>query len=195
MREIPQKRLSDPPALPTRMFRRLAAVCLCCLLSAAPGFAATRDSAAKSAPPADKPVSAAGKVPVAPARESVYEQPPFTEKELSNFVDTLPAFLRRAREDGMTAHPAVNAAGKPDFLYDPEAAAEAQRLGWEPARFFCLMGRTAAALYLVEENADLPDKLPGDMPSVTRDEMALVRKHLASLLRAGTSGPPPALSR
>jgi hypothetical protein len=163
---------------------RLAAACLCCLLSATPV------SVAKPGGRADTPVPGAASAPGAPSAvptpgEDIYEQPPFTEKELTDFVDALPAFLRRARADKMTAHPVVNAAGRADFLYGPEAAAEAQRLGWKPARFFCLMGRTAAALYLVEENTDLPDKLPDDMPSITRDETALVRKHLTSLLRAG----------
>ena len=89
----------------------------------------------------------------------------------------------------------VNAAGKPDFAYTPEAAAKAQELGWEPRRFFCLLGRIAAALYLVEEGVDMLHEMPPDMPTVTEAEMALARKHLASLLRVGAGGPTPSLSR
>jgi hypothetical protein len=92
----------------------------------------------------------------------------------------------------------VNAEGKPDFVYTPEAAAKAEELGWEARRFFCLLGKAAAALFLVEEGTDRMQPLqamPPDMPAVTEAEMALVRKHLASLLRAGAGGPPPTLSR
>jgi hypothetical protein len=127
---------------------------------------------------------------------NVYAQGPYTEKELVRFIESMPHFLAWARNaDTMQAHPATNAAGRPDFAYTPQAAAKTRELGWEPRRFFCLLGRTAAALYLVGEGTDLVHALPPDMPTVTEAEMALVRKHLASLLHAGAGGPPPALAR
>ena len=129
------------------------------------------------------------------AGASVYAQEPYTEKELVRFIESMPHFLAWAQASKAKLHPATNAAGKPDFIYTPEAAAKTQELGWEPKRFFCLLGRTAAALYLVAEGADRSDALPPDMPTVTAAEMALVRKHLASLLRVGAGGPAPSLSR
>ena len=126
----------------------------------------------------------------------VYAQAPYTEKELVRFIESMPHFLAWARSAGTPpAHPVTNAAGKPDFTYTPEAAAKTQEIGWEPRRFFYLLGKTAAALYLVGEGTDLTHALPPDMPTVTETEMALVRKHLGSLLRAGEGGPPPSLSR
>jgi hypothetical protein len=123
-------------------------------------------------------------------------QPPYTEKELVKFIENMPHFLAWARVGKVKVRPVVNAAGKPDFAYTLEAAAKAQELGWEPRRFFCLLGRSAAALYLVEEGTDsMNNASPPDMPTVTAAEMALVRKHLASLLRAGAGGPTPSISR
>ena len=138
--------------------------------------------------------AAAGAKAVAPSPD-VYAQDAYTEKELVRFIESMPQFLAWVRASKAKAHPTVNAAGKPDFAYTPEAAAKAQELGWEARRFFCLLGRTAAALYLVGEGMDAVQALPPDMPAVTESEMALVRKHLGSLLRAGTGGPAPALSR
>jgi len=150
--------------------------------------AATGKQAAKTAP------AAAGTQAVVSAQD-VYAQGAYTEKELVSFIESMPHFLAWSRANKAKAHPMVNAAGKPDFAYTPEAAVKARELGWEPRRFFCLLGRTAAALYLVEEGTDLMHALPPDMPTVTDAEIALVRKHLASLLRAGTGGPAPPLSR
>jgi len=127
--------------------------------------------------------------------QDVYAQGPYTEKELVRFIESVPHFLAWAQSSKAKAHPMVNAAGKPDFAYTPEAAAKAQELGWDPRRFFCLLGRIAAALYLVEEGVDMLHEMPPDMPTVTEAEMALARKHLASLLRVGAGGPTPSLSR
>ena len=125
----------------------------------------------------------------------VYAQDAYTEKELVCFMESMPHFLAWVRTSKARVHPVVNAAGKPDFTYTPEAAAKTRELGWEPGRFFCLLGRTAAALYLVGEGTDFMQALPPDMPTVTEAEMALVRKHLASLLRAGAGGHAPSLAR
>ena len=155
---------------------------------AAPGSAPAQ-SARKNAAP-DRQAAQ----PAAPAQD-VYAQDAYTEKELVRFIESMPHFLAWVRANKVKTYPVVNAAGKPDFTYPPEAAAKTQELGWEPRRFFCLLGRTAAALYLVGEGTDLAQALPPDMPAVTEAEMALVRKHLAALLRAGTGGPAPALAR
>jgi len=150
-----------------------------------------RKRAAQSAPTA---TAAEAAVPTL----DVYAQGSFTEKELVRFIESMPLFLAWARGSKAKAHPVVNAAGKPDFTYTPEVAAKAEELGWEPRRFFYLLGKAAAALYLVEEGTDrlqALQALPPDMPTVTETEMALVRKHLASLLRASAGGPPPTLAR
>jgi hypothetical protein len=180
-----------------------AAFVLCVLLGAQPLMAASgsaskqsarqnaapdRQTAKRAAPAAD---AAATRAPA----PDVYAQDAYTEKELVRFIESMPHFLAWVRASKAKTHPVVNAAGKPDFVYPPEAAARAQELGWEPRRFFCLLGRTAAALYLVGEGTDLTHALPPDMPTVTETEMALVRKHLAALLRAGAGGPAPALAR
>ena len=61
--------------------------------------------------------------------------------------------------------------------------------GWQPARFFCVMGRLAAALVIVEEGNDMGSR-PADMPSVTNEELELARRHLGTLLMAGGAVPP-----
>ena len=61
--------------------------------------------------------------------------------------------------------------------------------GWQPARFFCVMGRLAAALVIVEEGNDMGSR-PADMPSVSNEELALTRRHIGTLLTAGGDAPP-----
>ena len=155
--------------------------------SALDSAAASRKKTAPAAPAAETRAAA-------PAPD-VYAQDAYTEKELVRFMESMPHFLAWVRASKAKVHPVVNAAGKPDFAYPPEAAAKTRELGWEPRRFFCLLGRSAAALYLVGEGTDLMQALPPDMPTVTEAEMALVRKHLAALLRAGADGPAPTLAR
>ncbi|MDR0466575.1 MAG: serine/threonine protein phosphatase [Deltaproteobacteria bacterium] len=167
-----------------------AALILCALPDAQALFAAQNPA---SGPSARKSAAVAANRTDAP--QNIYAQAPYTEKELVRFIESMPLFLAWARTGQSQAHPATSAAGKPDFVYTPEAAAKAKELGWEPRRFFCLLGRTAAALYLVGEGTDTMFTMPPDMPTVTETEMALVRKHLASMLRAGAGGPPPEISR
>jgi len=197
MRDIPsaRKRLFLLACIPVAL--------VLCLLPDARPLAAAQSSGQKQNTQKHAAADKRKLAPAAPAAEvqgiqpapDVYTQAPYTEKELVSFIESMPHFLAWVRENKAKVHPVVNAAGKPDFTYPPEAAAKATELGWEPRRFFCLLGRTAAALYLVEEGTDLAAALPPDMPTVTGAEMALVRKHLASLLRAGTGGPAPSLSR
>ena len=125
----------------------------------------------------------------APATANVYAgQPAVTEKELLAFAALLPEFRAWARAGQEEAHPVVRD-GKADFLYSPNAAEWVAAKGWQPARFFCVMGRLAAALVIVEEGNDMGSR-PADMPSVTNEELALTRRHIGTLLTAGGDAPP-----
>lgn len=131
----------------------------------------------------------AKKQATAQAPANVYAgQPAVTEKELLAFTEILPRFRAWARAGGEEAHPVVRG-GKADFLYSPKAAEWVTSQGWQPARFFCVMGRLAAALVIVEEGNDMGSR-PADMPSVSNEELALARRHLGTLLTAGGDAPP-----
>lgn len=122
--------------------------------------------------------------------KSVYDnQPPLTDKELLSFMEVLPHFRAWAIASREEAHPVI-AGGKADFIYSPKAAEWVQQRGWEPRRFFCVMGRAAAALSLVADGNDAHAQRPADMPTVAPQEIALVRRHLTTLLKAGTDAPP-----
>lgn len=126
----------------------------------------------------------------APAASTVYEkQPPVTDKELLNFLETLPQFRAWAKANNEEAHPTLNN-GKADFMYSPQAAAWVQQHGWDPVRFFCVMGRMAAALAIVEEGNDMTGVRSKDMPEVTEGELALARRHLGTMLKVSTDVPP-----
>lgn len=117
--------------------------------------------------------------------EGFYNQPPFSSAELLRFIDDFPRFRAWARSAGETPHPGTTDAGQPTFEYSPKAAAEVERMGWTAQRFFCVMGRSAAALAVIEEGDALSGaNRPADMPTVTDGETELVRRHLTSLLRA-----------
>lgn len=114
-----------------------------------------------------------------------YDQPPFDSTELNRFIDDFPRFRDWARRTGDAPHPTVAADGRPGFAYSSAAAAEVERMGWKPERFFCVMGRSAAALADIEDGAALTeDHRPADMPRVSEAETELVRRQLAALLRA-----------
>ena len=118
----------------------------------------------------------------AAAVTTVYDgQSPVEEKELLRFLDVLPQFRSWARENRIEAHP-VARRGKADFLYPEDAARWVEAKGWDARRFFCVMGRMAAALVIVEEGNDLQVR-PKDMPVVDKSEVELARKHLGSLLK------------
>lgn len=140
--------------------------------------------ASRSRPAAKKQADKAAQAPA-----NVYAgQPAVTEKELLAFAELLPKFRAWARAGHEEAHPVVRA-GKADFLYSPNAAEWVTARGWQPARFFCVMGRLAAALVIVEEGNDMGSR-PADMPSVSGEELALTRRHLGTLLMAGGDAPP-----
>ena len=85
----------------------------------------------------------------AAAVTTVYDgQSPVEEKELLRFLDVLPQFRSWARENRIEAHP-VARRGKADFLYPEDAARWVEAKGWDARRFFCVMGRMAAALVIV----------------------------------------------
>ena len=52
------------------------------------------------------------------------------------------------------------------------------------------MGRMAAALVIVEEGNDIPGTRPADMPTVSKSELELARRHLGVLLKIGGQPPP-----
>lgn len=119
------------------------------------------------------------------ASQTVYDQqPPINEQELLTFLDLLPKFRAWARANHEEAHPYLNG-NRPDFTYSPKAAKWVEKNGFEPRRFFCVMGRMAAALVIVEEGFDAKNLRPKDMPVVTEKEADLARKHLGKMLRAG----------
>lgn len=122
---------------------------------------------------------------------TVYEgQPPVTEAELGQFINLLPRFRAWARQNREDAHPIVNAKGDADFLYSPKAAQWVGGNKINPARFFCIMGRMATCLVIIEEGNDLKEGRPRDMPAVDPAEVELARRHLGELLTAGGGAAP-----
>lgn len=120
---------------------------------------------------------------------SVYDQQPvISEKEVKSFIILLPQFRSWTRENGEEAHPILTKNGKPDFLYSRTAGDWVLAHNFEPRRFFCVMGKMAAAMVIVEEGNDYKGTRPPDMPPVTSEELDLARKYLGELLAA--SGPP-----
>lgn len=136
-------------------------------------------------------IPAGQKAPLPPRAKgaTVYtNQPPVTEKEISSFIEVLPQFRVWARKNGEEAHPIVSSGGQPDFRYSDNVARWVSSHNFDPSRFFCIMGRLAAGLVIVEEGNDIKGTRPADMPSVDPAEISLIRKHLGELLTAG--GPP-----
>ena len=83
--------------------------------------------------------------------ETLYNHPPFSEKELNQFIADLPRFRAWIKTNKEKAHPIVNEAGEPDFLYSKNAAGYIEAAGWKPERFFCIMGRAAAAVAIIQQ--------------------------------------------
>lgn len=116
---------------------------------------------------------------------TVYDkQPLVTEPELSDFIALLPQFRTWARQNHEEAHPIVNASGQPDFMYSAKSADWLKNHGFSPVRFFCIMGRMAAGVVIIEEGNDSPAARPADMPPVDSQEVTLARRHLGELLTA-----------
>lgn len=122
---------------------------------------------------------------------TVYDrQPPVTEAEILSFVRLLPQFRAWAIQQGEEAHPIVAADGQPDFTYSSRASTWLQSHNFNSRRFFCIMGRMAAGMVIVEEGNDFRGTRPKDMPEVSEEELELVRRHMGELLNAGKSVPP-----
>lgn len=156
------------------------------LVAFAPGITeAAQAPAAKKK--AEQPAAAATSTS---SNVNVYDkQPPVTDKELLDFLELLPQFRAWAKSSNEEAHPILRN-GKADFLYSPNAAAWVQAHKWNPVRFFCVMGRMAAALSIVEEGNDMTGARSKDMPEVSDGELALARRHLGTMLKAGGDAPP-----
>ncbi len=123
------------------------------------------------------------------AAQSVYDnQGPIAETELLSFIKLLPQFRAWAVSSKEVAHPSY-VDGKAGFTYSEATAKWIETRGFEPKRFFTVMGRSAAALFMISEGAATQDKRPKDMPSVTESEINLVQKHLKQLLEAGSDAP------
>ncbi|MBQ7457408.1 MAG: serine/threonine protein phosphatase [Desulfovibrio sp.] len=121
----------------------------------------------------------------ASVERTVYDrQNAVTEEELLRFLRILPQFRAWALAQHEEAHPSLTE-GRPDFLYSSKTAAWIKQRGWDPRRFFCVMGKMAAALVILEEGNDLKGTRPPDMPPVTESERRLAHRHLAKLLQAG----------
>lgn len=148
-----------------------------------------REQPQKSGNPASRKARNTEKAKGKQTGQTVYDnQPPMTEKEIYAFVELLPRFRKWARQNGEDAHPVLSKDGKPDFQYSTRAANWVEQHNFSAPRFFCVMGRLAAGLVIVEEGNDYKGTRPADMPAVAPQELSLVRKHLGELLTAG--GPP-----
>lgn len=144
---------------------------------------------------AKTPKKSAGKKKQAPllpkTGATVYDkQPPVTESEILSFVSLLPQFRNWARAQGEEAHPVLSSSGQPDFTYSPKASEWVQKHNFNSRRFFCIMGRLAAGMVIIEEGNDFNGTRPKDMPEISSGELELVRRHLGELLNASRSVPP-----
>ncbi|WP_300848181.1 hypothetical protein [uncultured Bilophila sp.] len=113
---------------------------------------------------------------------SLYDQPPFNEKELQRFIADFPDFRAWCKAQRIQPRPLVDASGKADLAYTPETGAYLEGEGWEPERFLCLFGRVAAGVAMIRNERNDTDPKPLDMPGVSDDELDLVRRHLPELL-------------
>ena len=156
-----------------------------------PDEQAKKERARREAARAARQKNRQGQVPrPRPKGATVYDkQPDIVEKELSAFLDLLPAFRSWAHANHEEAHPQLTK-GMADFLYSKKAAEWVEAHGWQPVRFFCVMGRMAAALVIIEEGNDMKGTRPQDMPEVSPAEIDLARRHLGTILKAGGSAPP-----
>lgn len=142
-----------------------------------------------------KPKKSASKSKITPglpvAGATVYDkQPPVTESEIISFVSLLPQFRAWARAQGEEAHPVVSSSGQPDFTYSSKASDWVQSHNFNSRRFFCIMGRLAAGMVIIEEGNDFKGTRPQDMPEISSAELELVRRHLGELLNASRNVPP-----
>ncbi|MDR1778031.1 MAG: serine/threonine protein phosphatase [Desulfovibrio sp.] len=174
---------------PLRFYALLA---LCALLLATPLWAASQNDAQKAKTPVnvkikqDKRETQKKKTADksrTQRKKSVYDnQPAITENELTRFLEAYPQFRDWRRANNEISQPTVRD-GKADFIYSKQAGEWVNARGWQADRFFCVMGRLATALVIVEEGNDL-DERPRDMPDVAKEDIELTRKHLGAILKA-----------
>ncbi len=127
--------------------------------------------------------------PCAALAKNVYEsQTPITDQELVKFIQILPQFRAWATSNKEQAQPQV-VKGKADFTYSGAARQWVQARSWDARRFFNVMGKAAAALYILSEGQQATR--PRDMPSVSQAELDIVQKHLTKLLEASRGGAAP----
>lgn len=113
---------------------------------------------------------------------SVYDnQAEFTEAELLKLCRDLPEFRAWVKTSGEKPHPSVRK-GKADFTYSEQAADWARFRGWDDRRFFCVMGRSAAAFAQLTDGAKQSQYR--DMPTLTRKELDLVELHMGEIMKA-----------
>ena len=122
--------------------------------------------------------------------ETLYNQPPFSEKELNQFIADLPRFRAWIKTNKEKAHPIVNEAGEPDFLYSKNAAGYIEAAGWKPERFFCIMGGRRRCRHHPARGRH-HEGAPIEMPNVSDDELDVVRRNLPGLLKAISPAPTP----
>ncbi len=121
---------------------------------------------------------------------SVYEnQEIMKDEELASFIKLLPQFRAWAVSAQEEASPTI-VDGKADFVYSEKAAAWVRQRGWDPRRFFSVMGKAAAGIYLLAEGSGVESKKSKDMPAITEEELNLVSRYLSDLLNAGSDSPP-----
>lgn len=124
--------------------------------------------------------------PLKDSAQTVYDnQSVITEKELDSFIRLLPQFRNWTRENAEEAYPVLSKTGKPDFQYSAKSSSWVKAHGFSVTRFFNIMGKTAAAMVILEEGNDYHGTRPKDMPSVTPRELELVKKHFSELQNAG----------
>ncbi len=121
--------------------------------------------------------------------QNVYEkQSPITDKELTSFIQILPQFRAWAIAQKEQAHPEV-VQGKADFVYSDAAKKWVQAHNWDPRRFFSVMGKAAAGIYIISEGG-AQAKRSSDMPNISQGELNLIQKYLTQLLEAGKGTAP-----
>ena len=121
-----------------------------------------------------------------PVHAAFYDQPPFTEQELVRFIETLPKYRQWAKAEREFARPSLDKQGKASFVFSKNAEKKLAALQWPAERFFVVMGRSAAALAILEHKGDT-SKRPAEMPEVSAGELALVQKHAQALKLAGSA--------
>ena len=152
----------------TYILSALAALAAMALVSVSPEQVSAAGGGRGAVPSLDavpQSASPSGKEPAFPGLEkagthTVYAgQPEITEPELQRFISVLPGFRTWVKSRGVTVRPTVTK-GKPDFSYPPEVGSWLSGQGWNPDRFFCVFGRTAAGMTIVSEGRRLPTCLP-----------------------------------